>query len=168
MLHGMIFNDHSECKWSCTRFDWLPLRCELSLKIVLWLCVTSTSGSTSVDRICSCKVRRLNPIGLRLMPVLEGLPCSYYPWVQKSSKLVPAKTNKIDKALSEVIIPSPVTCRICTIQVPRIKSRWSCQLPTYSHSREFQIDDPFFSGTTKFVRLRFLQSCFLRKHKGHI
>jgi hypothetical protein len=37
MLRGMIFNDDSQCKWSCTRFNWLsrPLRCELSLRIVL-------------------------------------------------------------------------------------------------------------------------------------
>jgi hypothetical protein len=36
MLHGMIFNDNSQCKWSCARFDWLGrlLRCELSLKII--------------------------------------------------------------------------------------------------------------------------------------
>ena len=31
------FKDDSQCKWNCTKFDWLsrPLRCELSVKIVL-------------------------------------------------------------------------------------------------------------------------------------
>ena len=38
VLHRMIFNDNSKCKWSCTRLiDWLssPPQCKLWLKIIL-------------------------------------------------------------------------------------------------------------------------------------